>query len=181
MLRRQSYLRHALAGIASAGLVMACSPGTSAAASSGGPADPDVVLSEARDPEVKAAQAEARRTLSYFWAKWSAKPAGYDDFALKVGFQVRDGGVEHMWVYPIRRSGDRLLVRVANDPVYVADLKFGSEVEVALGDVTDWAYSRDGKLYGHFSTRALLKNASPETRAELDRMLAPNPLESDGR
>ena len=66
-------------------------------------------------------------------------------------------------------------------PAYVADLKLGSEVRVLASDVSDSSYAHDGKLYGHFTTRALVSKASPAERAEMEAALSPTPLEPTDR
>jgi uncharacterized protein YegJ (DUF2314 family) len=144
-------------------------------------ANDGLLLSDPDDAKIVAAKAEAIRTLPIFWAKWAAKPPGYSDFALKVAFRVKDHGSEHIWARPLRRTGGELVVRLANDPAYFVGLKMGSEVAVDESDVSDWAYARDGKLYGHFTTRALLDRAGPAERTELERVLAPTPLEPSER
>ncbi len=144
-------------------------------------ANDGLLLSDPDDAKIVAAKAEAIRTLPIFWAKWSAQPPGYGDFALKVAFKVKDGGIEHIWARPVSRQAGELVVRLANDPAYLSGLKLGSVVKVVESDVSDWAYARDGKLYGHFTTRALLGAADPAERAELERVLAPTPLDSSDR
>ena len=168
----------------SAGFV-ACAPAKTTAVMKEKPAanasNDGLLLSDPDDSKIIAAKADAIWTLPIFWAKWSAKPPGYSDFALKVAFKVKDHGSEHIWARPLSRAGAELVVRLANDPAYLSGLKLGSVVKVVESDVSDWAYARDGKLYGHFTTRALLGAADPAERAELERVLAPTPLESSER
>ena len=138
----------------------------------------DLVHTTDDDAAVNGAIQEARRTLPVFWEKYEAQAAGYDAFALKVGLDADGGGVEHIWVSDITREGDKVFGHVANDPVDIATLSNRDRVEVEIQRVSDWQYTRDGKLYGHFTTRALFPKANPEQRAMAAELFAPTPLEA---
>ena len=92
---------------------------------------------------------------------------------------TRDNGVEHIWISDIGRDGDRIEGRLANDPVALKGLSINSKVEVAETQISDWQYRKGGKLYGHFTTRALWDHASAEQRAEAAALFAPTPLEPE--
>jgi uncharacterized protein YegJ (DUF2314 family) len=128
------------------------------------------------------ARAEAVRTLPTFWSKFYAKAPDTSDFALKVKLATDDGrGSEYIWAEPIRQTGDVVVVRLINEPVHVKALKYGSEVRSKVSDIWDWAYMKNERLYGHFTTRVLVKEASPQERAEFEALVAPTPLEADAK
>jgi uncharacterized protein YegJ (DUF2314 family) len=105
------------------------------------------------DPPMDAAIAEARASLPVFWAKYDAAE-DKSDFMVKAGMKDRYGGREHIWIYLDGRAG-----------------------EVPVADLSDWAYGRDGKYYGMYTTRVLIGRMTPAQRAESEAILAPTPLE----
>jgi len=131
--------------------------------------------------ELNAARQEALKTLPVFWSKFYGKPVDVSDFAVKVEFAVPEGGSEGIWGEPIRQTSDEVVVRLLNDGDRLPDLKFGAEVRAPLSKIWDWTYTKDGKMYGHFTTRVLLKEATPEQRAQAEGMFSPTPLEAEAR
>ncbi|MFZ5718276.1 MAG: DUF2314 domain-containing protein [Pseudomonadota bacterium] len=151
------------------------------------PADPgketaeDLINVRPDDAAVEKAKAEARGSLGLFWSKFDGREAGVSRFSVKVGLPVKDGGVEHLWATPLSRDAEIVVVRLANDPVYIEDLEYGQEIEVAPALISDWSYEKNGKLYGHFTTRALMRTATPEQRAQVQDLLSPTPLEPQAK
>lgn len=126
---------------------------------------------------VEAAMVEAQTTLGGFWTKFDEKPAEISDYTIKVAIKTEGGGTEYLWSEPIGHSPTEVVARLENDPVYLPDLQYGSTVRVAPAQIVDWAYEKTGKLYGHFTTRALLPGMTPPQRAQVEPLLAPTPLE----
>ncbi|HEY9236723.1 MULTISPECIES: YegJ family protein [Phenylobacterium] len=137
-----------------------------------------LIYTEDDDAEVLAATAEARKTLPIFWAKFEAKPAGYDHFAVKVGLKTSAGNEEHIWMDGLGRANGKVTGKLANEPYDLPGLKEGSLVEVDEAAVSDWQYSKGGKLYGHFTTRALSARANAAQRAQAAELFSPQPLEA---
>lgn len=131
------------------------------------------------DPAVLTAMKQAIDTRHVFWAKFEAREPGTSNYAVKLGLTGEDGYKEFIWAEPIRREGDEVVARLANDPVHLQNLRLGSQVRISEDLVSDWTYEKNGKAYGHFTTRALMSRATPEQRAEMDGLLAPTPLEPD--
>ena len=133
------------------------------------------------DAAVEAAKAEARKTLPVFWTHLSAADPADSNFLIKVGLPVKDGGAEHIWGSVVKRDGDDLVVRLANEPFYLPGLHLGSEVRTSISRVSDWSYDHGGRKYGHFTTRVLMRTATPEQREQLAAILAPTPLEAEAK
>ena len=153
--------------IAVAALIVGCSQ-------QGG--TPETYISvDSETPEMQAAYKEARRTLADFNSKIANPPKDWSDFSIKVAFPTRDDSLEHIWVADIEVSSDKYVGRVANDPVNVAGMKLGDPVEFKSQDVSDWQYMKNGKLYGHYTTRAMMHNMSPDQQAQLATVLGVNP------
>lgn len=127
--------------------------------------------------ELDAAHAEAVKTLPVFWSKFYAKAPELSEFAIKVELPTPDGGSEAIWAEPIREAKDEVVVRLLNDGERLP-LKFGAEVRAPAAKIWDWTYTKDGKAYGHFTTRVLLKQATPDQRAQAEGMFSPTPLEA---
>ncbi len=138
-----------------------------------------VVMASDADPEVNAAIAEARRTLPEVWRRMAQRGPG--ESGLKVALRTSRGGYEHIWVDSIVRQDGRITARLANDPDNIPGLKLGSPVVVDPAAISDWSYRSGGRLYGHFTTRVLLKRASPEEAQQIQALLSPTPLEPDAR
>lgn len=159
------------AGVASAllatGFIAACAPHETAA---------DLVESGSDTAAVAAASADAAKTLNLFWDKLDHHEAGASDFMVKLAMKTKGGGTEFIWAEPLSHSDQEIVARLANDPVHLGNLSFGSVVHVAPSLIADWCYEKNGKLYGHYTTRVLLPRMTPEERAEASN-LAPTPLE----
>ena len=96
------------------------------------------------------------------------------EYAARLGYD----GVELMvWADPISHSATEVVATLANDPVHLEGVRHGSRVTVTPDTVVDWAYEKNGKLYGHYTTRALLGRMPAGDRAQVEPLLSPTPLE----
>jgi uncharacterized protein YegJ (DUF2314 family) len=128
--------------------------------------------------EMDAAIAEAKASFPVFWAKYDAAKPGEGEFLVKAGMTDRYGGKEFIWMDVISHTPDKVVGRLANKPEYLdASLHQGSQVEVSVADLSDWAYEKDGKFYGQYTTRVLLGRMTPDQRAEAMQTLTSAPLE----
>lgn len=172
-----------IAGIAAAAL-SACGPAPAKAPQDGGkaassPQGDKVVDFADDDAEMNAAKAQARQTLPVFWKHLEAHPD--IDHSLKVGLPTASGSLEHIWVANIRPEGDKVLGRLANAPVDLPGLEAGSPVTFTRDQISDWSYAKDGKMYGHYTTRVIVKRLDPAEAAQVVAMLSENPVEPDAR
>jgi len=99
-----------------------------------------------------------------------------DSFAVKVAFPTGNGN-EHIWVDVISHTGDDITGTIDNNPEFRPDLKDGMTVTVKEANVSDWGYLRDGRLYGNFTTRVLVKHMAPDEAAQVKAMLSETALE----
>ena len=51
-------------------------------------------------------------------------------------------------------------------------MKFGQTITVTKGEISDWLYMREGKMYGNYTLRPLLATMPPEEAARFKAMLA---------
>lgn len=131
-------------------------PGTAEAESR----DP-IIAVENDDVEMEVAIAEARVTLPEFWAVMERPEGGESDFAVKVKI-ADENGVEHFWVGELERADGKTRGTVNNEPNTVKSVKFGERIEIPEEDITDWTYTREGKMVGNRTLRAMFKQMAPE-------------------
>jgi uncharacterized protein YegJ (DUF2314 family) len=141
------------------------------------PKQDELVVVGEHDAEVNAAISRARETLPVFWKVYEARPAGVDDYSIKVALKTEGGGQEHIWIRDIAHDGEQIRGNLANEPEYLPNLVLGSPVAVTTADVSDWTYRKDGKYYGHFTTRALFRHMDPKEADALRANFSPEPLE----
>ena len=144
-------------------------------------ADDGTILIDPADKAVNEAKREAFRTLPVFWSKFDAKEPGASHYLVKVALHAKGGGDEIVWAEPLQRAPDDVVVRIANQPIYLAEPKLGDVIHVPPEDLVDWSYEKNGKLYGNFVTRSTMSRAKPDERAFMEAHLAPTPLESESR
>jgi uncharacterized protein YegJ (DUF2314 family) len=129
------------------------------------------VVTEQGDPATLAARARAQDTLPEWLDVLAAQSPDHGG----IQFQFALGGREYIWVENVAREGDRLTGTLVMGPVAVAGAK-GDRVEVALSEVTDWAYwtrddSGQGIAHGFHTYEALFAGMPPERANELRRQL----------
>jgi len=158
----------------------ACGPAQTASPPQQGKGD-EIVNFTDDDAEMNAAIAKARATLPVFWKHLAAHPEMAQDHSLKVGLPATGGGHEHIWVGHIQAKGDKITGLLANEPNALPGLKLGSPVTFTQGQISDWAYTKGGKLYGHYTTRVVIKHIDPAEAAPVRAMLSENPVETSGQ
>ena len=153
--------------IAATALLVGCSQGAE---------KPETYVSiNAESPEMIAAHKEARRTLGDFVTKIKNPPQDWSEMSLKVALPTKDNSLEHIWMSDIQTTANEYEGTVGNDPYNVEGVKFGDRVKFKYADISDWQYMKDGKLYGHYTTRALLPTLPPEQQKQMNAILGVNP------
>lgn len=122
-----------------------------------------VVGASGDDPEMMAATAEARRTWPEFVKTFGKKPENSESFSAKFPFEAPDQK-EFMWVEVISISGDTVVGRLGNDPVWVKDLKLGDEVKMKVSELSDWMYLKDGEIVGGYTVKVLMEKQKLEDK-----------------
>ena len=116
--------------------------------------DPDAQY----ERDMAAATASAKASLSLFWEHFAEPAQNEYDFSLKAALPRRDGqlGVEEVWVERVARAPDKIVGELAVQPRFLGDLKKGGIVEFQNDQVVDWAFMRNDRLLGHYTTRVML-------------------------
>jgi len=113
------------------------------------------------DDELARIAENARATLDVFFRHLNMPAAGEGNFFVKYAFRVEgeaDGVVaEHVWIGGIVFRNGRYYGVVSSAPVYLTRIRRGSRVNFHAGAITDWMFTRDGKIVGGHSIRRLLE------------------------
>ncbi len=121
------------------------------------------------EKEMDAAIARAKSEVDTFIAEL-ASPTGIDH-AVKA--PIEDGGeTEHFWISELTFENGEFKGKINNDPGIVKNVKLGQDWTVKKADISDWTYMRDGKMYGNYTMRPLLKTLPADEAAQMRAILA---------
>lgn len=138
-------------------------------------ADEDkVIFVDQDDPEMSAAIAKARATLSEFWRQLAKPDPGVAGLALKVAIPHEPGKgapFEHFWLGDIERSKDKLTGIIQNDANFAKGVALGQSYTFTEADISDWMFTRNGKIVGNQTLRPLLKKMPDDEAAQYRAML----------
>ena len=117
--------------------------------------------------EMNAAIAKGRATLPTFWASYDAPIPSETGHSLKVRFaNPRNNNGEHIWIAEVKKTADgRYSGRFANAPRDLPGKKAGDVAEFKEADISDWMFTRNGKIVGGETIKPLLK-AMPKADAD---------------
>ncbi len=127
------------------------------------------------DPEIMKAAFEARRTLPTFWRLLADNPQHPEAFAVKVAFPGERGIVDYLWLVNIKHHGNKVIGVLDNGPDARPDLHLGQTVTANVSDVEDWSIAVNGRQFGHYTTRVLIKR-DPKAAAQLRSILSDRPM-----
>lgn len=136
-----------------------------------------VFNSEHSDPRMQAAINQARQTFKILWRElsWEYRrivPA-LQLAAVKLPFTTDgnlSGGptVEEMWISNIQFDGEQVSGTLMNQPQDIIGLNEGEAIERTIGDLTDWMYVIDGRMFGAFTVQVIRSNMSNAERKNHD-------------
>jgi uncharacterized protein YegJ (DUF2314 family) len=124
-----------------------------------------VVGTASDDPEMDKAVEDARKSWSEFVKAFEAKEDGTENFGVKFPFDAPENK-EFMWIEVTSIDDEFVNGRLANDPVWVKDLKLGSKVKKKVSEVADWMYLKDGEMVGGYSVKILLKRQAEDQESK---------------
>ena len=137
---------------------------------------PQEKLVYAKDQKaLDAAIAQARANLPVFWSNFDAAQSK-EEYSVKVSIPTPPRGEELIWMDVTSHDGDEVSGVLINEPVNFPGHD-GDKFTKKATQIVDWAYPKNGKLYGHFTTRVLSSQVSPAQRAEAEAMMWPTALE----
>ena len=136
------------------------------------------------DWQINQAWAEARATLEYAIGAMEKRNGWFSpSLAFKVALPVDHAvEVEMVWVDKIRRDGQTFKARLASHPTYMPGQRMGETVEFFHAQIADWAVqAKDGRYYGYYTTRVLIKAMEPARAEKYRALLVENPLPPEWR
>lgn len=126
------------------------------------------------DPEMGAAIDAARGSLERFRGDFRERRG--ERFVVKVAIPIEGAnGREHIWMNLDSIEGDSFVGRLANEPQRLAPLVKGSPYRAGSAMISDWGYVRDGRMYGNYTTRVMLKRIPAQQAEGLRKVLSPQP------
>lgn len=126
-------------------------------------AEPPVMQVAEDDAVMRAAMAKARSALPSFWKSFDKPGRGETAFALKISLMAPSQKVEHIWVNSVKRLPDgRLTGKLDNEPEALPGAKAGDTVTFSDANISDWMFTRKGKIVGNETMRPLLAQMSKE-------------------
>lgn len=119
--------------------------------------------------EMEAAIARARSTVDTFLAELQS-PTG-TDHSVKVPI-TDSNGTEHFWLTDITYQDGFFTGKIGNEPQIVKNVRPGQTWRVKKKQISDWMFIRDGKIYGNYTLRPILKRLPPEEATRWYALLA---------
>ena len=123
------------------------------------------------EQEMDAAIARAQKEVDSFIAELSKRNG--TDFAVKVPIEDKEE-VEHFWLTDIVYRNGKFEGQIGNEPGVVTNVKMGQKMSVKKSEISDWMFMREGKMYGNYTVRPLLKTM-PKEKAEAIKSMLANP------
>jgi len=131
---------------------------------------PETLIEDGYDEqEMDAAIAKARSEVDAFIAELS-KGNG-TDFAVKAPIED-EGETEHFWLTDVVYRDREFEGVIGNDFGIVGNVKFGQKWTIKKAEISDWMFMRNGKMYGNYTLRPLLKTMPEEEAAKPRSILA---------
>lgn len=127
------------------------------------------------DAAMDQAMTRARSTFKYLWREltWEYRrivPA-LELSAVKAAFRDpgdESGQVEHMWLSEIRFNGEVIVANLLNSPNWLRSVEEGDEITLRQGQIEDWMYVLQGRVYGGFTIQCMRATMSKPERASHD-------------
>ena len=111
----------------------------------------------------------ARSEVDSFIGEMSKGNGTY--FAVKVPVEDK-GEIDHFWLTDIVYRNGKFEGVIGNEPGIVTNVKSGQKWTVKKSEISDWMYMRDGKMFGNYTIRPLLKTMSEEEAARFRSIMA---------
>ncbi|MDR1586523.1 MAG: DUF2314 domain-containing protein, partial [Treponema sp.] len=116
----------------------------------------------------------ARDTLPVFFRRLLRPAKGESNFRIKYPFKTDPGSgfdTEQLWLSGIDFRGGVYYGVLSNTPYYIASMKRGDTLPFSADEITDWMYTKDGKIIGGLSIKYLLEQIPEHERSREQRAL----------
>lgn len=120
------------------------------------------------DPAMAEAQKNARATFKYFWREltWEYRRIipGLSLAAIKSAYSDNpsdpNSPVEHMWANDVFFDGVNITGTLINQPNELTSVQQGDQIEVPFGQLGDWMYAYDDRVFGAHSVNLMRSQMS---------------------
>jgi uncharacterized protein YegJ (DUF2314 family) len=113
---------------------------------------------------IEQAITEARRRWPEFATAFQTRQPGDTRFIVKAPFTSEDGDTEHMWLEVFGLEPEYVHGHLINDPFHNKKLKQGSQVEVAVAEISDWLCpDAQDNPKGNFTGRVVDEASKPKS------------------
>jgi uncharacterized protein YegJ (DUF2314 family) len=126
------------------------------------------------DMELARIAENARNTLPFFFRRIQRRRAGDGNFRIKYPLRAdpRSGfSREQVWLSNIRFQNGRYSGVLNNTPYYIPGLSRGDSISIDMEEITDWMFTRKGKIMGGRSIKFLLEQIPEHERDEEQRRI----------
>lgn len=131
-----------------------------------------IKVDDAARQAMDAAILKARAQIDVFVHALEAPSSEPKYFSVKKRFTYTNDGhttTEDIWLAKVVYSDGVFVGYVANEPVYVKDIKVGDKATVAKAEAMDWMIIENGRLIGGYTIRVLRDLMPEKERAEFEK------------
>jgi len=121
------------------------------------------------DGEILRIAENARNTLHIFFRYLNMAETGEDNFSVKYAFPVDANAkvsAEQIWIGNITFRNGRYYGTIASTPIYLTSIRRGDSVNFNVDLITDWMFTRNGRIIGGHSIRYLLGQIPEDERSD---------------
>lgn len=93
------------------------------------------------------------------------------DFSVKAPIS-QNGQTEHFGLVNLVYKNGEFEGEIGNAPGIVTNVQIGQKWKIAKTEISDWMFMREGKLYGNYTLRTLMKTMPKEEAARYRHILA---------
>jgi uncharacterized protein YegJ (DUF2314 family) len=116
----------------------------------------------------------ARNSLPVFFRRLQSPLRGDGNFRVKYALKTGAGSAfsrEQVWLSDIRYRDGVYSGVLVNTPYYVSGLAKGDRINFNIEEITDWMFTRQGKITGGLSIKYLLEQIPEYERDEEQRRI----------
>lgn len=118
------------------------------------------------DKEMNLAIESANESLDDF--DEALKFSENENFALKIRYDLNNKS-EHIWAVDIEKIGNDYLGIIDNVPNSETSINLNDKVKIEKDKISDWMFSKNGKLFGGFTIKVLRNRMSELEKENFDK------------
>jgi uncharacterized protein YegJ (DUF2314 family) len=123
----------------------------------------EIAMVDKNNADMTKAIGNAKATLPGFLKLMKKPRRSISAAAVKIGVHDKEQ-TEFFWITPFAKTSRGYVGIIDNEPRLVTTVKLHGKITFAESEIIDWMYVEDGRMYGNYTTCALLKNESAAER-----------------